>query len=85
MSNSFVNHVFKVFVSSINFSNQDLRIAPGVKTRQQISDWLLSKEKISCKYVIKIVNIFDNLNARWLIIGKGGMNDSEKEPIITTI
>ncbi len=28
--------------------------------------------------------MFDDLNARWLITGKGRMTDSENEPIVST-
>ncbi len=82
MSDLYINQRLKMFLDSKDFSNQDLRIALGVKTRQQISNWMLSKEKMPDKHILTVINMFDDLNARWLITGKGGMTDTENEPVV---
>ncbi|MDE5424205.1 hypothetical protein L3073_18490 [Ancylomarina sp. DW003] len=84
MSDLSINQRLKLFLDSKDFSNQDLRVALGVKTRQQISNWLLSKEKMPDKYIFKIIDMFDDLNARWLITGKGGMTDLDEGIIIAS-
>jgi hypothetical protein len=84
MSDLSINQRLKLFIDSKNFSNQDLRVALGVKTRQQISNWLLSKEKIPDKHIFKIIDMFDDLNARWLITGEGGMTDLNEGIVIAS-
>lgn len=84
MSDLSINQRLKLFLDSKDFSNQDLRVALGVKTRQQISNWLLSKEKMPDKHIFKIIDMFDDLNARWLITGKGQMNDLEEGLVIAS-
>jgi phosphoribosylaminoimidazole (AIR) synthetase len=84
MSDLSINQRLKLFLDSKDFSNQDLRVALGVKTRQQISNWLLSKEKIPDKHIFKIIDMFDDLNARWLITGEGGMTDLNEGIVIAS-
>jgi len=84
MSDLFINQRLKLFLDSKNFSNQDLRIVLGVKTRQQVSNWLLSKEKIPDKHILKVIELFDDLNARWLITGEGKMNDLDDGVVIAS-
>ncbi len=84
MSDLSINQRLKLFLDSKDFSNQDLRVALGVKTRQQISNWLLSKEKIPDKHIFKIIDMFDDLNARWLITGQGGMTDLNEGIVIAS-
>ena len=84
MSDLSINQRLKLFLDSKNFSNQDLRVALGVKTRQQVSNWLLSKEKMPDKHIFKIIDMFDDLNARWLITGEGGMADLNKGIVIAS-
>lgn len=73
MSDLSINQRLKKFLDSKDFSNQDLRIALGVKTRQQVSNWLTSKEKMPEKHMLTVVRMFPDLNARWLITGEGEM------------
>jgi len=84
MSDLFINQRLKLFLDSKNFSNQDLRIVLGVKTRQQVSNWLLSKEKMPDKHILKLIELFDDLNARWLITGEGKMNDLDDGVVIAS-
>jgi len=84
MSDLFINQRLKLFLDSKNFSNQDLRIVLGVKTRQQVSNWLLSKEKMPDKHILKVIELFDDLNARWLITGEGKMNDLDDGVVIAS-
>lgn len=84
MSDLSINQRLKLFLDSKDFSNQDLRVALGVKTRQQISNWLLSKEKIPDKHIFKIIDMFDDLNVRWLITGQGGMTDLNEGIVIAS-
>lgn len=79
-----INQRLKLFLDSKDFSNQDLRVALGVKTRQQVSNWLLSKEKIPDKHIFKVIELFDDLNARWLITGEGKMADLDEGVIIAS-
>jgi hypothetical protein len=84
MSDLSINQRLKLFLDSKDFSNQDLRVALGVKTRQQVSNWLLSKEKMPDKHIFKIIDMFEDLNARWLITGEGGMTDLEEGVLIAS-
>lgn len=84
MSDLSINQRLKLFLDSKDFSNQDLRLALGVKTRQQVSNWLLSKEKMPDKHIFKIIDMFDDLNARWLITGEGGMTDLNEGIVIAS-
>ncbi len=84
MSDLSINQRLKLFLDSKDFSNQDLRVALGVKTRQQVSNWLLSKEKMPDKHIFKIIDMFDDLNARWLITGEGVMTDLDEGIVIAS-
>lgn len=81
MSNLTVNQRLKVFLTSEEYSNENLRVALGVKTRQQVSNWLTSREKMPEKHILTVVKMFQNLNSRWLITGEGSMLNNQEQPL----
>jgi transcriptional regulator with XRE-family HTH domain len=46
------------------------------KTRSQINQWC-SSTPIPDKYILEIVEMFPDLNARWFITGEGAMTENE--------
>lgn len=61
--------VFKV-VESESISYSDFARIIGVK-KQLVSNWKNLLQEIPDKYLIRIIEEFENVNARWLITGEG--------------
>ena len=52
-----------------------LQLDLGISNQQQITNWITEKnrEPIPPKHILKIIELFPDLNARWLITGEGNM------------
>lgn len=74
-----VNQRLVSFQEQENFSWEKLRIQLGVRRKQQVSNWKNLNEKIPDKFIIKLIEIFPNLNARWLITGEGEINENNNQ------
>jgi|GEM_PF-2024559 len=68
-----INQRLVTFQEKEKFSWEDLRKILGVRLSQQISNWSNLKEPIPPKYILKIIELFPDLNARWFITGEGSM------------
>jgi hypothetical protein len=59
------------------FSWEELRLKLGVNKAQQISNWVNFKDKLPSRHIIKIIELFPDINARWFITGEGAMTENE--------
>lgn len=57
------------------FRWESLRELLGVAKQQQVGNWTKKedREPIPAKHVLKLIQVFPELNARWLITGEGEM------------
>ena len=62
-----INQRLGKFLYEKNISQEELRIKLGLKTRQQVSNWINCRDHIPDKYVVAICRLFPDLNANWLI------------------
>lgn len=74
-----INQRIATFLDHFRISQEDFRVAMRVKSRQQISAWLTSKENIPDKYILRTIEMYDQINHRWLLTGEGHMLATEKE------
>ena len=65
------------YLDHMRISQEDYREVIGVK-KQQVSAWLTFKEDVPDKHLIKTIEMYQNLNARWLLTGEGPMLEAEK-------
>lgn len=76
-----INQRLDDFLEEKHISQEELRSQLGLKTRQQVSNWINCREKISEKHIIRIVELYPELNANWLITNAGNMfNDQKNRP-----
>lgn len=68
-----INKRLKLIFDSLSISQTDFRKEIGVKSKQQVSNWLNLSEKIPEKYLLSVIRLYPNINARWLITGEGEM------------
>lgn len=67
------------FLFEKNISQEDLRIRLGLKTRQQVSNWINCHDHIPEKHLIGIIKLFPELNANWILRGVGSMLIDQKQ------
>lgn len=60
-----INQRLGKFLFEKNISQEELRIKLGLKTRQQVSNWINCHDHIPDKYVVAIIHLFPDLNANW--------------------
>lgn len=73
-----INQRLDDFLEEKHISQEELRSQLGLKTRQQVSNWINCREKISEKHIIRIVELYPELNANWLIANAGNMFNDQK-------
>lgn len=77
-----VNQRLTEYVEFRNFQNEDLRKALLLKSKSQVSNWLNGKEQVPDKYLLMILRQNPEINANWLINGKGKMlNDGSGDTV----
>lgn len=52
------------------FSWEELRKKLGINKAQQVSGWVQLKDKIPIRYVIMILELYDDIDARWFLTGE---------------
>ena len=62
-----INQRLRSFLFEKNISQEELRIKLGLKTRQQVSNWLNCHDHIPERHLIGIIQLFPELNANWLL------------------
>ena len=62
-----INQRLANFLYEKKISQDELRIKLGLKTRQQVSNWLNCRDHIPDKHLMGIIRLFPELNANWLI------------------
>ena len=62
-----INQRLANFLYEKKISQEELRIKLGLKTRQQVSNWLNCRDHIPDKHLMGIIRLFPELNANWLI------------------
>ena len=62
-----INQRLANFLYEKKISQEELRIKLGLKTRQQVSNWLNCRAHIPDKHLMGIIRLFPELNANWLI------------------
>ena len=67
-----VNQRLALFLESRKISQADYRLVVGVR-KQQVSDWLTFKIDVPDKHIFKTIEMYPELNARWLLTGEGDM------------
>lgn len=65
-----------------NFSWEELRLQLGVNKPQQISNWVNFKDKLPSRHIIKIIELFPDINARWFITGEGNITEQTPQHVI---
>ena len=77
-----MNQRLNQYLKARNISQAELSRLLHV-SRSAVSAWFNGKaEEIPARKVIRIIEIYKDLNARWLITGDGEMLDGEKTPDI---
>lgn len=74
-----LNQRLEKFLFEKKISQEDLRVKLGLKTRQQVSNWINCHDRIPEKHVIAIIKLFPELNANWLLRNIGGMFIDQKQ------
>lgn len=62
-----INQRLGKFLFDKKISQEELRIRLGLKTRQQVSNWINCHDHIPDKHLVGIIQLFPELNANWLI------------------
>lgn len=62
-----INQRLEKFLYEKKISQEELRIKLGLKTRQQVSNWINCHDHIPEKHLIGIICLFPDLNANWLL------------------
>lgn len=63
------------------FSWEELRLSLGVNKPQQISNWVNFKDKLPSRHIIKIIELFPDINARWFITGEGNITEETTQHV----
>lgn len=74
-----INQRLKKFLFEKGKTQEDLRVGLGIKTRQQVSNWINCRDQIPGKHIIGILKLFPDLNANWLIRDIGAMYMEQKQ------
>lgn len=61
-----INQRLGKFLYEKNISQEQLRVKLGLKTRQQVSNWINCHDHIPDKHLVGIIRLFPDLNANWL-------------------
>jgi len=61
------------FLNYMNVKEKDLRRILKLNTHSNLSAWWNDKIEFPDRYIIKIIQIYPELNANWLITGNGPM------------
>lgn len=67
MDDMSINQRLRNYLFEKKVSQEELRIKLGLKTRQQVSNWLNCHDHIPEKHLIGIILLFPELNANWLL------------------
>lgn len=62
-----INQRLGNFLYEKKISQEELRIKLGLKTRQQVSNWINCHDHIPEKHLVGIIRLFPELNANWLL------------------
>lgn len=71
MDDMSINQRLRNYLFEKKVSQEELRIKLGLKTRQQVSNWLNCHDHIPEKHLIGILLLFPELNANWLLRNLG--------------
>lgn len=74
-----INQRLERFLFEKKLSQEELRIRLGLKTRQQVNNWINCQDSIPDKHLIAILKAFPELNANWLIRGIGAIFMDQKQ------
>ena len=74
-----INKRLEKFLFEKNISQEKLRIKLGLKTRQQVSNWINCHDHIPDKHLLSIIRQFPELNANWLLRDVGNMLIDQKQ------
>lgn len=66
-----INQRLEKFLQEKKITQQELRIKLGLKTRQQVSNWINCHDPIPDKHLVAIVLSYPELNANWLFRNLG--------------
>ena len=75
-----VNQTIEILLKNKKLTQQEFGIQLGV-TKQTINNWVTGVVQIPTKHIITILNLYPELNARWLLTGAGEMGEIEKSTI----
>jgi hypothetical protein len=73
MSDFSINQRLIKIIEYKEITQENLRISLGVKNAQQVSNWIKSKERIPEKHIVRIIQLFKDINPYWFIDGEGEM------------
>lgn len=62
-----INQRLGQFLYEKKISQEELRLRLGLKTRQQVSNWINCRDHIPDKHLLGIIRLFPEINANWLI------------------
>ena len=68
-----VNQRLEEFLFEKKLKQEDLRKKLYINNRQQISNWITNKEQIPAKHILNTIEAYPELNADWLLNGRGQM------------
>lgn len=73
-----VNQRIDYFLKSKDISQSEIAIKLSI-TKQTVNNWVSGNVQIPIKHIVSLLTEFETLNARWLLTGKGTMDDFEDQ------
>lgn len=69
-----VNQRVEILLREKDISQTELAKKLSV-SKQTVSNWISGNVQIPLRHIVSIVTEYDWINARWLLVGKGSMED----------
>lgn len=74
-----INQRLKLFLQTKDIQQEELRVKLGLKNRQQVSNWVNCNDPVPDKHLVRIIRLYPELNANWLIRNIGQMLVDQKQ------
>lgn len=70
-----INQRIKILLERLNIKQKEFADSIGC-SRQLVNNWLTKNETVSPRYQLKILETYNNVNARWFLFGTEVQNDN---------
>lgn len=78
-----VNQRVEIVLREKNISQSELSKKLSV-SKQTVSNWVSGNVQIPLRHIVAILTGYDWLSARWLLTGKGSMEEGQPKKVIET-